>query len=561
MIVEDSETQVVVLRHILEGQGWETTCLGNAEEALEWLTSTGEKNFPNLIIIDYHLPGIQGDELCRRLKLNINTRSIPTLILTIDTNEESEKKALESGADDFILKHTDEDIFILKIKSLLRKAKSSHILFTLGSAIFKRSRILVVDNAPDYLGYIEKALNEDGIQIEKAIISDEAILRLENERFDCAVLNIKMPEINGIEICRKALEKRDTIKDPLLILMLTANESKEEMMQALEAGADDFVAKSSDISIIKARLFALLRRKFIQEDNIRIFEELKEKEMEVERSRIEKSAAEAKAVLAERLLNIVEQLEEEIEERKKMEEKIKNYSHELERSNKELESFAYVASHDLQEPLRAISSYLQLVEKRYKNLLDDKGRDFIERAVNGARRMQDMINDLLVYSRISTRPISVEPRSFDDILDRAITNLNAAIERSKAIITRDPLPTIPCDESQVIRLFQNLLSNSIKFCDKPHPIIQISAQEKPNKNQTVFSIKDNGIGIENEYKESIFKIFNRLHGRGKYPGTGIGLAICQKIVGLHGGKMWVESEPGIGSTFYFSVLHSTEANK
>jgi two-component system NtrC family sensor kinase len=364
MIVEDSETQVVVHRHVLEQQGWKVVWANSAEQALELLSSCSAENSPDLIIIDYHLPGIRGDEFCRHLKLDINTRSIPTLMLNVEDGEESHCHGLESGADDFLPEHTDDDILVLKIKSLLHKSRESHVLFGIGSSLFRHSRILAIDDNPTYLKFLDENFKNDGIRIDKAASGKEALEKINKNKYDCILVDLVMPGIDGIEICQKVLDMRRSVEAPM-VLMLTAHESKKDMTRALEAGADDFVGKSSDISIIKARMNALLRRKFIQEDNRRIFEELKRKELEVERSRIEKAAAETKAVLAEKLLNTVEQLEEEIEERKRMELKIKNYSRVLERSNKELESFAYVTSHDLQEPLRAISSYLQLVEKRY----------------------------------------------------------------------------------------------------------------------------------------------------------------------------------------------------
>jgi two-component system NtrC family sensor kinase len=550
MIVEDSENHVVVLRHVLEQQGWEVVCANSAEQALELLSSCNAENSPDLIIIDYQLPGIRGDEFCRHLKLNIDTRSIPTLMLNVEDGEESHCHGLESGADDFLPEHTDDDILVLKIKSLLDKSRESHVLFGVGSSLFRHSRILAIDDNPTYLKFLDENFKQDGIRIDKAGSGKEALEKINKNKYDCILVDLVMPGINGIEICQKVLEMRRSVDEPM-VLMLTAHESKKDMTRALEAGADDFVGKSSDISIIKARINALLRRKFIQEDNRRIFEELKRKELEVERSGIEKAAAETKAVLAEKLLNTVEQLEEEIEERKRMEQKIKNYSRELEQSNKELESFAYVASHDLQEPLRAISSFLQLVEKRYKNKLDDKGKDFIHRAVNGAQRMHEMINDLLTYSRITTGGKSFELHPLEKILARVLTNMSPTIERRNAVVTRDPLPELTCDEAQIHRLFQNLISNAIKFCNRSQPVIRISAEEQ--KDHWLLSVKDNGIGIDPSHQETIFKIFQRLHGKGKYPGTGIGLAICQKIVERHDGKIWVESKPGKGSTFFFTL--------
>ncbi len=550
MIVEDFENHVVVLRHILEQQGWEVVWANSAEQALEKLSSCSPGNTPDLIIIDYHLPGIRGDQLCRHLKLNFNTRSIPTLMLTGKEGEENHGADLKSGADDYIPKDTDDDILVLKIKALLRQSRESHVLYGVGSSLFRRSRILAIDDNPTYLKFLDKNFKKDGIRVDKAASGKKALEKINKNKYDCILVDLVMPGMDGIEICQRIMEMRRSLEEPM-VLMLTAHESKEYMTRALAAGADDFVGKSSDISIIKARVSALLRRKFIQEDNQRIFEELKRKELEVERSRIEKAAAETKAVLAEKLLNIVEQLEEEIEERKRMELKIKNYSRVLERSNKELESFAYVASHDLQEPLRSISSYLQLVEKRYKEKLDDKGKDFIRRAVNGAKRMQEMINDLLTYSRITTRGKSFELHSLEKILDRVLANMSPTIERKNADVTRSPLPELTCDESQIHRLFQNLISNAIKFCNRPRPVIRISAEEQ--KDHWLLSVKDNGIGIDPLHQETIFKIFQRLHGKGRYPGTGIGLAICQKIVERHEGKIWVESKPGKGSTFFFTL--------
>lgn len=550
LIVEDTEDHVVVLRHVLEQQGWEVVWTNSAEQALELLSSCNAENFPDLIIIDYQLPGIRGDEFCRHLKLNVNTRSIPILMLNGEDVEDSHCQGLESGADDFLPKTTDDETLVLRVKSLLHKFREPHVLFGVGSSLFRHSRILAIDDNPIYLKFLDESFNSDGIRIDKTTSGKEALKKINKNRYDCILVDLAMPGMDGIEICQKVMEMRRSLDEPM-VLMLTGHESKEDMTRALEAGADDFVGKSSDISIIKARMSALLRRKFIQEDNRRIFEELKRKELEVERSRIEKAAAETKALLAEKLLNIVEQLEEEIEERKRMELKIKNYSHVLERSNKELESFAYVASHDLQEPLRSISSYMQLVEKRYKEKLDDKGKDFIQRAVNGALRMQEMIDDLLTYSRITSRGESFELCSLGKILDRVLANMSPAVEQKNAVVTRSPLPELTCDESHIHRLFQNLISNAIKFCSRSRPVIRIAAEEQ--KDHWLLSIKDNGIGIDPSHQETIFKIFQRIDGKNKYPGTGVGLAICRKIVDRHEGKIWVESKPGKGSTFFFTL--------
>jgi light-regulated signal transduction histidine kinase (bacteriophytochrome) len=242
---------------------------------------------------------------------------------------------------------------------------------------------------------------------------------------------------------------------------------------------------------------------------------------------------------------------QDITERKRAEEKLKLTLADLERSNKELEQFAYVASHDLQEPLRMVSSYTQLLARRYQGQLDAAANEFIAYAVDGANRMQRLINDLLAYSRVGTRGKAIEPTDCAAVLDQALANLKAAIEKSGAVVTHDPLPTVMADDLQLVQLLQNLIGNAIKFHVEKPPCIHVSAEQKGN--EWVFSVRDNGIGIDPQYAERIFVIFQRLHTREEYPGTGIGLAICKKIVERRGGRIWVESQPGIGSTFCFTI--------
>jgi signal transduction histidine kinase len=241
----------------------------------------------------------------------------------------------------------------------------------------------------------------------------------------------------------------------------------------------------------------------------------------------------------------------ELEERRREAAKLKQAIKELERSNIELEQFAYVASHDLQEPLRMVSSYVQLLARRYKGKLDADADDFIAYAVDGANRMQMLINDLLAYSRVSTRGGPFEPTECEAVLEQTLANLQVAITDSGAVVTHDTLPTIMADDFQLGQLFQNLIDNAIKFRSEKPPCVHISAERKGN--EYVFSVRDNGIGIDPEYADRIFRIFQRLHNRGKYPGTGIGLAICKKIVERHGGRIWVDSQPGRGATFYFTM--------
>jgi len=248
-------------------------------------------------------------------------------------------------------------------------------------------------------------------------------------------------------------------------------------------------------------------------------------------------------------LNI--QLEKELAERRRAEEKLKESLEEIERSNKDLEQFAYAASHDLQEPLRIVASYTQLLEKRYKDHLDDDARDFIKYTVAGATRMQKLIDGLLSYSRVQTRGKPFEPTDCSSVVEQAISNLKIHIDETHAIVESDDLPTVDADEMQLVRLFQNLIDNALKFHGSEVPRIQISASKLGNK--WMFSVSDNGIGIDPECKDRIFVIFQRLHREEDYPGTGMGLAICKRIVERHEGHIWVDSYLGQGSTFYFTI--------
>ncbi len=223
---------------------------------------------------------------------------------------------------------------------------------------------------------------------------------------------------------------------------------------------------------------------------------------------------------------------------------------ELARSNTELEQFAYVASHDLQEPLRMVGSFTQLLGKRYQGKLDSDADDFINYAVDGASRMQQLLNDLLSYSRVGTRGKPLVPIDCNSILIKTLANLAPLIEESGAVITHNLLPKVQGDEVQLIQLFQNLLANAIKFRQET-PRIRVSAEQKGS--EWIFAVRDNGIGIAPEQQERIFMIFQRLHHRSEYPGTGIGLALCKKIVQRHGGRIWVKSALGQGSTFYFTL--------
>ncbi len=244
-------------------------------------------------------------------------------------------------------------------------------------------------------------------------------------------------------------------------------------------------------------------------------------------------------------------LQAENTERLRAEQDIHRYATELARSNKELQQFAYVASHDLQEPLRMVASFLQLLERRYTDKLDQNARDYIYYAVDGAKRMQTLILDLLEYSRVGTRGKSFARIDLNEVIRQAQSNLKVAISENQARINCKALPSVLGDDTQLIQVFQNLIGNALKFHGQQNPVINISSRRK-NGNHEIM-VRDNGIGIDPRYAERIFLIFQRLHNREDYPGNGIGLAICKRIVERHGGTIWVDSQAGQGATFHFTL--------
>jgi light-regulated signal transduction histidine kinase (bacteriophytochrome) len=242
----------------------------------------------------------------------------------------------------------------------------------------------------------------------------------------------------------------------------------------------------------------------------------------------------------------------DITARKRAEAILQRNVEELNRSNADLQQFAYVASHDLQEPLRMVFSYMELLSKRYKGKLDANADEFIALALDGSVRMQRLISDLLTYSKVGETDIRLRNTSSEETLQKAMVNLRGAIADSGALVTHDPLPTVMANEMQLTQLFQNLVGNAIKYQRYGIPKIHISADANGDR-RWIFSVRDNGIGIDPENFEKVFGMFQRLNGGNEFAGTGIGLAICKKIVDRHGGNISVESQPGRGSTFHFSL--------
>lgn len=362
--------------------------------------------------------------------------------------------------------------------------------------------LLIEDDEDDYLITRDLLSDVEGVSYEISWINnyDQGLAEAKRNAHDIYLVDFRLAGSDGLELIREA---RGDCAGPMILL--TGQGDRQTDLKAMRAGASDFITKGR-----------------------------------IDSSQLERSIRYA-----------IEQ--------HRLRDELERHAEALARSNAELQQFAYVASHDLQEPLRTISSYVQLLARRYGSQLDSDAQEFISFAVEGTKRMQNLINDLLMLSRVGTRGRELEPTDCKVALDESLANLGAALKDSAAEVTHDPLPTVMADKPQLTQLFQNLIGNAIKFHSGDTPKIHISCQGN-GKDYTI-GVRDNGIGIDPRHADRIFQVFQRLHDREKYAGTGIGLAICKKIVERHGGRIWVESQPGEGATFLFNLSQAEGVEK
>jgi DNA-binding response OmpR family regulator len=526
LVVEDSPTQAARLCALLAQDGLEVVPVANADLALKQL----EQFRPDLIVLDNHLPGMTGNEFCREIRLNVNTRAIPVLMLTAEDSNAAQMQGLASGADDYVVKSVDPDILRVRVRALLRKSETDPAVPDVESR-FSKARVLLIDDSVTFLYILRRELETERYHVETAETPEEGLRRLSEARFDCVLVDFEMPRLDGAQVCRRIRNSPVGSEPEIVLIMLSSHEDKQHMTQGFEAGADDYISKASDLSVIKARIRALLRRKFLVEENRRIFEEIRQRELQAVRARAEREAAEVRAELADRLAAA---------------------NRELDRANQELEQFAYAAAHDLQEPLRKVRVFSELLRRNYGSQLDGQANQFLDYCVDGAGRMHQLIEDLLSYARASQSDDAVVGTvDLDAVMERILISLQAPIEESGAIIIRSPLPRVQSEEVRLYQLFHNLIGNALKYRrpEEP-PRIEVAAERK--EEDWLFSVRDNGVGIDHDHREKIFGAFKRLHAENN-PGTGLGLAICKRIVENFGGRIWVESEYGQGSVFHFTL--------
>lgn len=516
LVIDDSPTFREELKLALESSGYKVIAAGTGEEGLR--VAADER--PAAVVVDGVLPGIDGAAVIRRIRADAALRRTPCILLTASETSSGEVRALDAGADDYVRKEEDTQVILARMTAVLRTAGSPPASGRTSSLLGPK-KVLAVDDSLTYLQEVATQLREEGYDVVPAHSGEEALELLSVQTVDCILLDLVMPGLSGQETCRRI--KGSAAWRDIPLIMHTALEEPEAMIQGINAGADDYIAKSSDIEVLRARLRAQLRRKQFEDENRSIREQLLQKELEVAAANAARELAEARA----------------------------EFTGELERKNKELEAFSYSVSHDLRAPLRAISGFGKILEDKLGNKLDPEEKNLFYSVQAATKKMGCLIDDLLLLSRTSRCALSREEVNLSDVALEILSGLLAAEPERIAQIVIAPNLMAHSDRGLSRIVLENLLGNAWKFTSKqPSTRIELGSEQRNNRN--MYFVRDNGAGFDMEHVAKIFGAFQRLHHDDEYPGTGIGLATVERIIQRHGGQVSAESEKGKGTTFYFT---------
>jgi two-component system, NtrC family, sensor kinase len=520
LVIDDSVTFRESLKTALEEVNYRVVVSDTGEEGLR--LASDER--PTAIIVDGQLPGIDGATVIRRIRLDAALRGIPCLLLTASEDRGAEVHALDAGADAFVRKDEDLDVILAKLKAALRSAGAQvqDRAQDRGTAsLLGPKKILAVDDSETYLQGLAEALRADGYDVALARSGEEALQLLAVQPVDCVLLDLLMPGIGGRETCRR-VKKAPGIRD-IPVVMLTAVEDRDAMIQGLGAGADDYIAKSSDFDLLRARVLAQIRRKQFEDETRRIREQLLRAELEAVEARAAREMAEERAKLVA----------------------------ELEAKNEELESFSYSVAHDLRAPLRSIDGFGLALLEDYAEKLDDDGKQYLAYVRESAQQMSQLIDDMLALSQVTRGEFERAPIDLSDIARSVGAELHrAAPAREVEFIVADGLVAEGDDRLMTIAL-ENLLGNAWKYTGQ-RQCARIEVGVLSGEPRTFF-VRDNGAGFDMAYADKLFGMFQRLHAKSEFEGTGIGLATVQRVIRRHGGKIWADATVGEGATFFFTL--------
>jgi two-component system, NtrC family, sensor kinase len=516
LVIDDSVTFREELQAALEYASYRVVVAGSGEEGLRLASDLR----PAAIIVDGVLPGIDGATVIRRIRLDAALRRLPCLLLTASEESGAEIRALDAGADAFVRKGDDITVILAKLNAMLRSsgAQTADLATT---SLLGPKKVLAVDDSETYLQELAGALCGDGYEIVLAYSGEEALQLLAAQPVDCVLLDLLMPGIGGLETCR-CVKSAPAMRD-IPIVMLTAVEDRNAMIEGLGAGADDYIAKSSDFDVLRARVFAQIRRKQFEDENRRIHEQLLLAEMEALEARTARELAETRAALVT----------------------------ELEAKNEELESFSHSVAHDLRAPLRSIDGFGQALLEDYADILDEEGKQYLHYVRESTQQMTRLIDDLLALSHVTRGEFQRAPVDLGAIARTVAARLaQRAPERQVELVVAAGL-VADGDGRLLTIVFENLLGNAWKFTGKRAQAqieVGITDDEPP-----AYFVRDNGAGFDMAYAAKLFGMFRRLHSADEFEGTGIGLTTVQRVIRRHGGRVWADGAVGRGATFFFTL--------
>ena len=518
LIIDDSATFREELKSVLESSGYAVVTAGTGEDGLRAAVDAR----PAVIVVDGMLPGIDGSTVIRRIRVDAALRSTPCILLTGSEERSDELKALDAGADAYVRKEEDTRIILARVTAVLRSAGSPPSAVRTTSSLFGPKKILTVDDSLTYLHEVAVQLRHEGYDVIPARSGEEALELLSVQSVDCILLDLVMPGLSGQETCRR-IKSSPAWRD-IPLIMHTALEEQAAMIGGINAGADDYIAKSSDLDVLCARVRAQLRRKQFEDENRNIREQLLQKEVEVVAANSARELAEIRATFVD----------------------------ELKSKNIELEAFSYSVSHDLRAPLRSIDGFSKLLLDGYRDKLDAKGQDFLHLVRDSAQRMSELIDDLLLLSRVGRADLSRGQIDLSEIARGVSEELQKKDPDRHVKWCIEEQLLVEADSGLMRVAFDNLLGNAWKFTSKVSaPQIEVGTDQQ--EGVLVFFVRDNGAGFNLGYAEKLFSPFQRLHTESEFEGTGIGLATVHRIVDRHGGRIWADSAVGRGATFYFTI--------
>lgn len=546
LLVKDSQTQALALAYDLEKAAFTVTVVQDATTALDALRGATFEG----VIIDYHLQDLKGDELCHRIRALPFSSLYPIVMLTA---ESAGSTSLFAGkADVYLNKPPDSELLVAKLNELMSRSTTGTRLTGIRATSLRRAKILAVDDSPTYLTHLVALLTDEGYDVTQATSGEEALELIKGQVFDGVILDVVMPGLGGTAVCKYMNDFRIQSQIHMVILLLTSNENKEEMARGLAAGADDFVGKSRDIVVLKARIRTLIRRKFLQDDNARISEELKSLEVETLHARARQEVAEARGAL-------VEDLEITASELRTSNMELFKAREEAFKASDAKSEFLANMSHEIRTPINGVIGMTTLLGD---TRLDRQQIDYVENIKRSAEALLTVINDILDFSKVEAGKLELEILDFD--LDHLLEDAQQTVafsilKKGLELVVSKPsaMPTLYSgDPGRLRQVLLNLLSNAVKFTASGKIHFRVSVEsETADITLFRFVLEDSGIGIPEAAIGRMFTAFSQADASTtrRFGGTGLGLSICKRLVELMNGKIAVSSVEGLGSTFWFTL--------